>query len=404
MANFLPFDIICDILVRLPVKSLVLFKCVCKSWHSLIESSNFIKSHHKYSLETNSNLSLIFALKDPKHSDEIELSQLHGIFRSPGLHESSQTSLGSILYLPLPVAIYDYCGVIYDHCRVRFVGSSNGLICIRSWFCLALTNPSTRMLKVVPYYDYNSPDRERMVCYGFGYDSRGDDYKIVGMLAFFVVLYSLRTQSWRELRYRGQCPSRDGANAVLVNGRLHWTLPHWGSVLSFDLHDEEWHEVPLPEYHHVDNFECVQLSVLDGCLCVTYSIRSSSSCNEIVSHVWVMKEYGVKESWTKLFTFPFLKVIPLGSTKGHEVLFSKGLNLGLFLWNTEDKTMRDVEGPLEHYSQVTVCVDTLAPLAHGSVMLQGEVQTKQEERRVDHEDGENLKEPDSEEKETDYCS
>lgn len=34
-----------DILLRLPVKSLLRFKCVCKSWHDLIKSSSFIKKH-----------------------------------------------------------------------------------------------------------------------------------------------------------------------------------------------------------------------------------------------------------------------------------------------------------------------------------------------------------------------
>ena len=51
----LPEDIVPDILKWLPVKSLVRFRCVSKSWHSLITSSSFIHMH----LHFNQSRSLI---------------------------------------------------------------------------------------------------------------------------------------------------------------------------------------------------------------------------------------------------------------------------------------------------------------------------------------------------------
>src|ERR1044072_8275998 len=38
-------EVIIEILMRLPVKSLVRFKCVCKSWFSLISDPHFASSH-----------------------------------------------------------------------------------------------------------------------------------------------------------------------------------------------------------------------------------------------------------------------------------------------------------------------------------------------------------------------
>ena len=38
-------DIIEEILIRLPIKSLLRFRCVCKEWKSLIGKNNFIKAH-----------------------------------------------------------------------------------------------------------------------------------------------------------------------------------------------------------------------------------------------------------------------------------------------------------------------------------------------------------------------
>ena len=43
--NHLPHDVVLNILARLPVKSLLRFRCVCKLWYSSITSSNFISTH-----------------------------------------------------------------------------------------------------------------------------------------------------------------------------------------------------------------------------------------------------------------------------------------------------------------------------------------------------------------------
>ena len=43
--NHIPEDIVFDMLSRLPVKSLLRFSCICKSWSSLIHSRSFITTH-----------------------------------------------------------------------------------------------------------------------------------------------------------------------------------------------------------------------------------------------------------------------------------------------------------------------------------------------------------------------
>lgn len=39
--NRLTHDVMCEILLTLPTKSLVIFKCVCKAWFSMISDPNF---------------------------------------------------------------------------------------------------------------------------------------------------------------------------------------------------------------------------------------------------------------------------------------------------------------------------------------------------------------------------
>ena len=55
MSDYLPKEMELEILQRLPVKSLIRFRCVSKSWNSLITSSAFINSHLTRSLSLPSN-------------------------------------------------------------------------------------------------------------------------------------------------------------------------------------------------------------------------------------------------------------------------------------------------------------------------------------------------------------
>lgn len=48
----------------------------------------------------------------------------------------------------------------------------------------------------------------------------------------------------------------------------------------------------------------VRLGVLDGCLCACLSFSSDDDDNEGYSELWIMREYGIKESWEMLYSFP----------------------------------------------------------------------------------------------------
>ncbi|XP_009763040.1 F-box protein CPR1-like [Nicotiana sylvestris] len=199
------------------------------------------------------------------------------------------------------------------------MGSVNGLICLLIGLDrLVLWNPSTRKFKQLPDLmpkhtdDYNFN-------YGFEYDEVHDDYKVVGIFCTpthgYVCVYSLKTDSWRRLgdMQGGLLYHR---SAKLVHGKFHWVTMHAdGSVASIDLVEERADGWGITSIDLVDE-KCrkVELPRCRGYFYLTPGVLGSELsmlCNydRTRDDVWVMKEYGVKESWKKLYTFSYPNVL-----------------------------------------------------------------------------------------------
>ena len=103
---FLPQEIITNILICLPVKSLMRFHCVCKQWKTLIKSQSFISDHLYHS--THQTPSLLF---QPKRLRKY-LPLLHLLDHEMQVHD--------IPTIPL-----------FNHSPFRIRGSCNGLLCLQ---------------------------------------------------------------------------------------------------------------------------------------------------------------------------------------------------------------------------------------------------------------------------------
>ncbi|KAL2924718.1 F-box protein CPR1 [Bienertia sinuspersici] len=150
---------------------------------------------------------------------------------------------------------------------------------------------------------------------GFGYDRLNDDYKLVvveycgfSSIEFKerrkVRVYSMKANSWKfientrlGMRFRVR-----RASCVLIDDNLlHWLVKYPTEIKArincFNLENEQWgFDVPLPDFD-VDHpcFDyLVNLGVVDGCLCLSIDNR------DVTFDVWIMKEYGVQKSWTKI--------------------------------------------------------------------------------------------------------
>ncbi|KAK3036935.1 hypothetical protein RJ639_030900 [Escallonia herrerae] len=365
----LPADIIRNIFTRLPAKFLMQFRCVSKRWGAVIDSPEFVKEHLNRSVATGANLHLILGGE------------------SGNYYSAKVASLDCVVQLN---AEFD--------ARFTLSGSCNGLLLLeRGRDEIFLLNPSTRKYKKLPnplipdpgYLEYTS------ICYGFGYDPVCDDYKVFLVMEFRdgddqwikseTRVYSLKSNSWKCLRdFPYSLPYRR-VNGVHVKGAVHMVvafgrenLPPGREIVAFDLRTEGYRTVPKPDY---EDKNCVGMitDVLGGCLCLTVIY-----CEYRVD-MWVMKEYGVKESWVKLVTLAppmvedYATLAPIAySTDGKEVLLNhKGITL---IWyHLETKTVRkdSVRGLSRFYCAGT-CVGSL-------VLLDGDGETANRNKQLEQE-------------------
>ncbi|KAK1370729.1 hypothetical protein POM88_036821 [Heracleum sosnowskyi] len=166
-----------------------------------------------------------------------------------------------------------------------------------------LLNPTTLEVKKIPAV----PESKYCYVYGLGYDISCDDYAIVAVpwdhfrrlpRHGSVSVYMLKTNYWKKVGlfpYDHILPVFSGG--FFLNGSLHWLQHSSGLVTAFNIASKEFSKVPKPSGVSDLVFEDFPtLGALKGCLCLMPRARGVTSTTQF----WVMKEYGVAESWIKL--------------------------------------------------------------------------------------------------------
>ncbi|GMI64533.1 hypothetical protein like AT3G06240 [Hibiscus trionum] len=356
----LPQEIMVDILSRLPIKALCKFRCVSKQWLSLISDPLLAKSHLRktirndcfysqrkrvlisshnlYSLEYASigrldenlvALELDYPLKDKSNglAELIDSARDDFLYCERGEEDNDEFPVMVKLNLPFCVNQRNW---------VDILGSCNGLVCIApDEDTLYLFNPSTRESKRIPDPPSSFAPNGLSV-YGFGYDFVNDDYKVVNVGCGTVCVYSLRTDSWGMVC---SFPYDDSVyeSGVLLNGAIHWMASYGDEadftcvVAAFSLEEEVFSHFPAPDI--VDTCFEFMVGVLNGCLCVLHSR------NQMRNDFWVMTEYGLGESWTKLtLSLSYICMKPLCLAQNGEALLD--VDGKLLLYNLEDDSYR----------------------------------------------------------------
>ncbi|XP_062015071.1 F-box/kelch-repeat protein At3g23880-like [Rosa rugosa] len=283
-------DIIVEILSRLPVKSLLRFRSVCKSWRALISDSYFVKKHLGHAVTDTSNSSRLLNLlyTSPRIVD------LQGLEDHDHIRQRDA-----------------FADDILD--RSRIFGSCNGLICLQATmfhglYCddIFLWNPSTRVAKKVPEHNFT---KGSISIHGFGYDSTTDDYKLIlgarNKVAkkTKIAIFTVKTGSRRTVQDFEFVHYLNG-QGCFVNGALHWLDSMYKStrIVSFDLAEEKCDTLCRIEYGPMFR---MGIGTIRNCLCYyTYS-----SIRSMPMTIWMMNEYGINKPWTKLMNIP-TNIIP----------------------------------------------------------------------------------------------
>ncbi|KAM5580280.1 F-box/kelch-repeat protein [Rosa sericea] len=358
------FDaVIVEILSWLPVKSLLRFRCVCKAWRALISESYFIKKHLT---RTKIRSSFKLLVKESLVFRSIEYQALFNCLSDDGTIPNRELDF-PVMNLPS-----------FEFPYIEIVGACNGLICLLlegelTSTTILLWNPCTRDFQVLPQPPLIHRDLQ---LFGFGYDSSSDDYKVILGDWNSVVVFTLKTSSWRKLqsltKYFEVC-----SIGYLVNEALHWVLdePYKqrmscpSKIVSFDLAEEKFHEIPFPyPPNPVDRPELVAgVGILNNCLTLYFQTMYCRAGCEL--KMWVMKEYGVKESWTQVINIPSgilgeeYACMTCISENG-ELLMRLDLLCPLAIYNPKEKTFRifmdDNQGSF--YETATYVESLVSPL------------------------------------------
>ncbi|KAL5067539.1 hypothetical protein RYX36_018426 [Vicia faba] len=324
MAVALPLDLVAEFLCRLPVKSLLQLRCVCKSWNNLISNDlDFTRKHLHLSTKRQTLITSTFSRSKELTvtSYPLDSLQLHSIFT---------TNATELVRSPLNP---HYCDDI--------IASCDGLICLANNCHVVLWNPSIRKLKKLPSLEIPQP-RGR-VTYAFGCDPFINSYKVVSVFCCDfeslsidmkgcksqVKIYTLGTHSWRRIQDFPPCMVPCGEPGITISGTVNWfaysdaVLSSSQVIVSLDLETESYRQISQPDYGMQVN---LTLGTMRDCLCV---FSHSHSFND----VWLLQKCGNKESWIKLIRLPYFgdhdyfihhpKIVYISEDDNHVLLYFK---------------------------------------------------------------------------------
>ncbi|XP_050384188.1 putative F-box protein At3g16210 [Argentina anserina] len=374
-------EMVVPILSRLSPKSLMRFKCVHKSWYNLIDNPSFVDKHIMTSESNKHSTSILckrFILRDVS-TEEKEIVYSLITFYNDNFDDEHITV--EDIDIPTSMGLTTRGQFIGNELQAVFLidkGHCQGIICLSDAWNTILWNPAIKEFKVLPQSCI--PDAN-MNYVGFGYDPKSKDYKVVSIrqddlanedarIIIYpprVEIYSLRTNSWREIRtdnlerevtniwpesfqlyYKGVCywMGREQRKEFLSLYAIVECEDEWlrHMIIIFDTSNEVFDHILLPyslydqeaQYSDMHTIVWKETIALFG----LYRIGGPDAYG-----LWVMDNLGsVKVSWTKQFT-----------VEGVE-----GIKKDLEFWKSDEILMIGTDGRIASYNISTKKVNYLS--------------------------------------------
>ncbi|TKY66124.1 F-box/kelch-repeat protein [Spatholobus suberectus] len=308
-------ELIEEILSRLPVKTLIRFKSVCKGWYSLISDPSFIKLHLRKSA-VNDDLAHLRLMPN------VYFGSIPKLYKASCTVSSlfdSQEIVGSIFNSQEKNILRDSFGISNGKLdKYLLVGSCNGLHCVvcerSDRYHVRLWNTATRVISgKSPSPSFAPGGSCGRTKFGFGYDPMTDNYKVVAMsltqrshdesLKTEVKVYGMGDNCWRNLQGFPALWCLPIDHGVYLSGTLNWVVIIKDAAklemitISVDLGKETCRPLCLPDGL---SFRDLKLGVLRDSLCVWQEYKRTHFI------IWQMKEFGDDKSWIQLMSFSYL--------------------------------------------------------------------------------------------------
>ncbi|KAH7844635.1 hypothetical protein Vadar_030119 [Vaccinium darrowii] len=104
------------------------------------------------------------------------------------------------------------------------------------------------------YQKFSQPTecQHDLMIYGLGYDSTGDDFKVVGLALYLtpvtVHVFSSKLSSWKIVGEFGYDQIDGDMRVPILNGKPHWFVNSDCRIVCWDATEEKFREVPRPNY------------------------------------------------------------------------------------------------------------------------------------------------------------
>ncbi|XP_055960401.1 F-box/kelch-repeat protein At3g06240 [Mercurialis annua] len=359
--TILPSCLITDILSRLPINTLYDCKCVSKTWNNFISDLFFTQLHL-----TNSPPGILIKIirRRGGESRQLLLAQING-GNTKSRFMVEKMKFNSEDHLP--------------NYQLEVVNSVNGLICLSGSILIAdqvyICNPILDEHIAINIINNDDSHYKCKGSFGFGFCAETAEYKVIHtfnvMESYKIVqnyqeaeVYTVGTGKWRRIDNPPCKITSTLPVNTFLNGSIHWINSSdsggFGLVYAFNFGIEKFKEIPLPTVLAPKGKKMkrvMKVGVLRDCLCLCSSFSKRSD-------LWVMKEYGVKKSWSKMYvvenlclnkrSFKFCEAIL--SFDSENILMLCG-NSVIACYNVKTKKFRDAKicqtiGEFQIYSHI----------------------------------------------------
>lgn len=395
--------ILCDVLSRLPVKSLMRFKAVCTHWKSPIERDSYL-----YGLHTARSKALLGGPKPLLFISSVEPEPEPEPNQVGGIIEFSTAS---------PYRQPEVKKLALDRSEYGLPKQTvNGLVCITAGYeAFIIYNPSTGerspwISTTKASQENQGKGRREVACIALGFSPATNEHKVVCISSIkrnpdsetyknccdypdkedidgedqVCEVMTIGENTRRRIDeippyslgnkevYSGGGPDNCDSSSVYVNGSIYWRFRYTRKgevVMGFDLEKEKFRVIPIPDYviHPLERkySQTVELMEIDGHVVVFKWIRENDSS------VLVIDEDGDSIQWTeeKLLmpcgwnAKPNLTIVALPGT--NLIIQKSQYSDTIYYCCRKTSVLRENKISYEHHSrleQITYLDENLAPV------------------------------------------